>query len=403
MRSRSGHAGEFRRTKPYHASVFLPLGTDRPRRRPTLVTHALIASNAVVFIAMVLLAAFAPALHERAMATLHLSRGSGAWSWVTYAFLHAGPVHLLGNLLFLWVFGPNVEDRIGRLGFTAFYLVAAAAAGLGHVAASPAPVVGASGAISAVTGAYLVLFPRTHVRTLIIFFFIGVFMIPAWWFIAFAIFWDFVPMLRTGRVSQVAYEAHLAGYGFGILVSVVLLWTRAIQREPYDLFTIGRQAARRRQFREVEHARRREREQAERRVKATADAPPDPAAEARARVSTAAASGDMAAAAAAYRDLLREFGDKPAAVTLTRRTQYDVANHLFAAGDHATAAIAYERFLGGYPSDAEAPTVRLMLALINTRYLNDPVAARALLDGLHDALARDEERTLARELLDELG
>ncbi len=367
------------------------------------MTHALISANALVFIGMVLLGAGSPETHERVMGTLHLSRGSGAWSWVTYAFLHAGPVHLLGNLLFLWVFGPNVEDRIGRIGFTAFYLVAAAAAGLGHVAASPAPVVGASGAISAVTGAYLVLFPRTHVRTLIVLFFIGVFMIPAWWFIAFAIFWDFVPLLRSGGASRVAYEAHLAGYGFGILLSVGLLWTRAIQREPYDLFTIGRQAARRRQFREVEHERRREREQAERRARAAADAPPDPAAAARARVSTAASSGDMAGAASAYRDLLREFGDKPSAVTLTRRTQYDVANHLFAAGDHATAAIAYERFLGGFPNDAEAPTVRLMLALINARYLNDPVAARTFLDGLDGALARDEERTLARELMDELG
>ena len=381
--------------RPYHATVFLPLGTDRPRRRPTLVTHALIAANAVVFIAMILLAAASPALHERAMAALHLSRGSATWSWVTYAFLHAGPVHLLGNLLFLWVFGPNVEDRIGRVGFTAFYLVAAAAAGLGHVAASPAPVVGASGAISAVTGAYLVLFPRTHVRTLIIFFVIGVFMIPAWWFIAFAIVRDFVPMLRSGGASRIAYEAHLAGYGFGIVVSLVLLWTRAIRREPYDLFSIGRQAARRRQFHEVEHARRR--------ARVVAEAPPDPAAEARARVSMAAASGDMAAAASAYRDLLREFGDKPAAVTLTRRTQYDIANHLFATGDHATAVIAYERFLSGYPADAEAPTVRLMLALINTRYLNDPVAARTFLEGLDGALVRDEERTLARELMDELG
>jgi len=389
--------------RPYHAAVFLPLGTDRPRRRPTLVTHALIAANALVFIGMLLLAAGSPALHERAMATLHLSRGSGAWSWVTYAFLHAGPVHLLGNLLFLWVFGPNVEDRIGRIGFTAFYLTAAAAAGLGHVASSPAPVVGASGAISAVTGAYLVLFPRTHVRTLIIFLFIGVFMIPAWWFIAFAIFWDFVPMLRSGGASRVAYEAHLAGYGFGILVSVALLWTRAIRREPYDLFTIGRQAARRRQFREVEHATRRERERAERRAVAAAHAPPDLAAEARARVSTAAASGDMAGAASAYRDLLREFGDKPGAVTLTRRAQYDVANHLFASGDQTTAAIAYERFLAGYPNDAEAPTVRLMLALINTRYLNDPVTAKGLLDGLDGALTREEERALARELMDELG
>src|SRR5690606_10854959 len=121
-------------------------------------------------------------------------------------------LHVLGNMLILWVFGTSVEDRLTRWWFLAFYLVGGAAAGAAHALLESSPALGASGAVAAVTGAAIVLFPRSNVKCIVFFFIIGIFNIPAWIFIAFAIAKDiFFAGLGGGNV---AYFAHLGGYAY---------------------------------------------------------------------------------------------------------------------------------------------------------------------------------------------
>jgi membrane associated rhomboid family serine protease len=387
--------------------VFIPIGTDRPLARPTVVNHALVAINIAVFFAGALLHRAAPEQWAPIQEGLSLDpQHFRWWTLISYAFVHGGLWHILGNMVFLWVFGANVEDRLGRAGYLAFYLLGAAISGGMHAVFDENPVIGASGAVAAVTGSYLVLFPRTQIKTLVLFFYIGIFEIPAWWFIAGQIALNLF-MEASATSGNVATLAHLGGYGFGVAIAALLLATGILKREVYDLFTISRQAARRRQFREITY----QRERAQRAGKNPDQALKPKAADeqtiariatARAEISDRLENGDLQAAAGAYRSLLQEYRTVPGAVLLARRTQYDIANALVAAGDHPTAATAYELFLEGYPTDSETPVVRLMLGLISARYLNDPVRARSEINTALPHLA-DAHRELAQELLTELG
>lgn len=143
-------------------------------------------------------------------------------------FLHGGWLHIGGNMLFLWVFGNNVEDRLGRIPFLLFYLAGGVAATALQVAFGPSsviPNVGASGAIAAVLGAYVILFPRARVTTLVIFFFISVVELPAalvliGWF-ALQLFQGVGELGREVN-SSVAYWAHIGGFAFGALAALAL-------------------------------------------------------------------------------------------------------------------------------------------------------------------------------------
>lgn len=148
---------------------------------------------------------------------------------VTSMFLHGGWMHLIGNMWFLWIFGNNVEDSMGRLRFMAFYLLTGLAAAMGQVIANPdsiIPMVGASGAISGVMGAYLVLYPRVKVYTLVpIFIFFTSIALPAW---AMLGYW-FVIQLVSGLYSAsetggVAFWAHIGGFVAGVVL--IKLFTR---------------------------------------------------------------------------------------------------------------------------------------------------------------------------------
>ncbi|TVQ59173.1 MAG: rhomboid family intramembrane serine protease [Phycisphaerales bacterium] len=388
--------------------MLLPLGTDRPLKRPTLVTHGLIGACTLVFIAQMLVAPSGGGNEGdvvRAMDGLVLRpREITPWTFVTYQFLHGDLLHLLGNMLFLWVFGPNVEDRIGRAWFLVFYLLGGVAAGVAHCFVSPNPVVGASGAISAVTGAYLVLFPRTTIRVLLWFFIIGFWRIPATWFIGFAIAKDLFFSLSGGG-GEIAFGAHLGGYAFGAGVAIGLLWLRLIPREQYDLFTIGRQAQRRRAFKSVAASgdapwvANTQRSRVHKKS-AKDQAKDDARAKAVSEIVRLVREERIDEAGKAYRAALDEHGP----IVLSRGQQLELANRLFAAGDAEAAGIAYDAFLAKHPKDAESPRVRLMLGLISARHLNDPVRAKSLLRDTADApgLTADE-RALAATLLSELG
>jgi membrane associated rhomboid family serine protease len=142
-------------------------------------------------------------------------------------FLHAGWLHLLGNLLFLVVFGNNVEDRMRKLPFLVFYLVCGYVAAYGFALAnqtSTQPLIGASGAIAGVLGAYLVLFPRARVWSLVPFLFFIPLRIPAWLVLGlwFGLQWAYSAGLATSGAGSVAYLAHVFGFIAGALVGLVM-------------------------------------------------------------------------------------------------------------------------------------------------------------------------------------
>ncbi len=379
--------------------MLIPLGTDRPQQRTPVVTYTILALNILAFIAMATLERSSPSAHRELLADL--------WIWgadfrphalITSAFIHAGWLHLLANMLFLWVFAPNIEDRLSHLGFAAFYLAAAAFSAAVHAFFSDNPAVGASGAIAAVTGAYLVLFPRTHVRCFFFFFIIGFISIPALWLVAINIAWDF--LAPAAGSTGVAHLAHIAGYAFGITTALSLLALGILPREPYDLFSALRQARRRAELRRAAQA------AYEGPVYRNHDTPepaeqPDPVALARMRVTTAMNDGDWPAAARAYQALVSEFGLE--AALLNRDRLYHLANRLFEIADHDTAALAYQRFLAAWPDDAEAHRISLMLGLIAARSQNDPIAAERHIRRALEGNLSSDETTLAHELLAELG
>jgi membrane associated rhomboid family serine protease len=158
-----------------------------------------------------------------------LRRGCPDKSWVASIFvamfLHGGWLHIAGNMLFLWVFGNNVEDRLGWIVYPLFYVMGGIAAAALQIAVGPnsaVPNLGASGAIGAVLGAYLVLFPRARVTTLVIFFFITAIEIPAWLLLGF---WFLLQVFSGGTAllnhatGGIAYWAHVGGFAFGAIVA----------------------------------------------------------------------------------------------------------------------------------------------------------------------------------------
>ncbi|MGA7271029.1 MAG: rhomboid family intramembrane serine protease, partial [Acidimicrobiia bacterium] len=155
---------------------------------------------------------------------------------VVSMFLHGGLLHLGGNLLFLWVFGNNIEDHLGHIRFAIFYLLGGLVAAGAHILAnadSTVPIVGASGAIAAVMGAYLVWFPNAPVRTAVFVFFIFLVDIRAKWLLAF---W-FVSQFFTDPNSGIAWAAHVGGFVFGVVVGLAIRMSGGLRK---TLFVRGR-------------------------------------------------------------------------------------------------------------------------------------------------------------------
>jgi membrane associated rhomboid family serine protease len=144
---------------------------------------------------------------------------------VVSMFLHGSWLHVLGNMLFLWVFGNNIEERLGPIGYAVFYLAAGVAAALAHIATQPnstVPVVGASGAIAGVMGAYLVLYPRARILTIVpLFIFLQFLYLPAF---VVLIGW-FVLQFFTNPNTGVAVAAHIGGFIFGAAIGLFLRGT----------------------------------------------------------------------------------------------------------------------------------------------------------------------------------
>jgi membrane associated rhomboid family serine protease len=172
---------------------------------------------------------------------------SPALSVLFAMFLHAGWLHLLGNMLFLWIFGNNVEDRFGRLRFLLFYVLCGYMAAYGFALADPTattPLLGASGAIAGVLGAYLVLFPRARVWALVPLLFFIPLRLPAWLVLGgwFLIQWLYSGGYTGSQIGGVAYMAHVIGFIAGAVIAfgVRIAGTGDPRRYPID----GRPAAR---------------------------------------------------------------------------------------------------------------------------------------------------------------
>ncbi len=225
-----------------------PIGDEnRAQRLTPVVNYTLIAINVLVFVYQLTLpdTRFDPALQEFIFRwgaiPIEISNGQDLFALLSSMFLHGGWLHIIGNMLFLWVFGDNVEDTMGHARYLLFYLLCGLAAGLAQVlidANSTIPLVGASGAISGVLGAYIVLFPRGNIRTLILFSFIPIiFLWPAWVWIGVWIVLQFYNGLvslgpQTAETGGgVAYFAHIGGFVAGAVLVLLFRDTDALQRQ----------------------------------------------------------------------------------------------------------------------------------------------------------------------------
>ena len=207
-----------------------PIRDHNPSPSTPSVTWGLIALNILIFASYWALFA-----NERTLGRFFMEWGlvpalSSPETFVTSMFLHGSLMHLAGNMLFLWVFGDNLEDTMGSVGFLIFYLACGVAAGIAQVASDPgsfAPMVGASGAIAGVMGGYLLLFPRARVDILIILIVIfRVIPVPAWvvlgaWFGIQLVQGSVTPSDQGG----VAYWAHAGGFLAGLVLTLPV-WLR---------------------------------------------------------------------------------------------------------------------------------------------------------------------------------
>jgi membrane associated rhomboid family serine protease len=170
-----------------------------------------------------------------------------AWySLLTSMFMHGGWFHLLGNMWFLWVFGNNVEDSMGHARYLAFYLLCGILAALAQVFASPAspvPMVGASGAISGIMGAYLVLYPRVRIHTLVVLgFYVTTIAVPAYFMLLYWAFIQFVSSLfavGAGTEGGVAFVAHLGGFVAGASLIKLFAKPAYVARHRRARFAVG--------------------------------------------------------------------------------------------------------------------------------------------------------------------
>lgn len=378
------------------------------------MTHALIALNLGVFVAMAILAAMDEDLAEQVNAWGAVGRdleyggvvfhSFGIWQPITSAFFHGGFMHIFGNMIFLLVFGPSVEDRFGRFGYLIFYLGGAMMSALAHMAVEPMPAIGASGAVAAVSGAYLVLFPRTRIKCFVIFFIIGVFMIPSWWLIGLYIILDLFSQVITPD-NGIANMAHLGGYAMGIAVAFVLLGTKVLKHEPYDMLAIFKHRQRRRQF--AEATRIHDDHMSRIRADVKKSAPIDPRAEqlakTRSDIGSLLANGEQEQAADDYIRMLDEFGhDDKLPLTLHRDAQYQIANTLYQRGDRVQASDAFARLISSYPSDPERHVIRVLIARTRAWDQGDVPGAIALLEELIEESVDKDTEQLARDELERI-
>jgi membrane associated rhomboid family serine protease len=207
---------------------FVPLGdASRGPRRSIAITVLLIAANAFLF--YLELQGGAPFIRHWSAIPVRITHGHRSITLLTALFMHAGWMHIIGNMIYLWAFGPEIEEAMGSARFLLFYLAGGLVSMMAQVVTDPSssiPVLGASGAIAAVMGAFIVTFPKDRIRTVLFFLiFFRVTYIPAALLIGF---WFLMQVLNFGSMTEVrtggvAYLAHIAGFLFGVVFARALV------------------------------------------------------------------------------------------------------------------------------------------------------------------------------------
>ncbi|MEI6878317.1 MAG: rhomboid family intramembrane serine protease [Planctomycetota bacterium] len=368
----------------------IPLGTDRiTRKTPTTIT--IVVLNIAIFLLI--------SLGLNAQSTATASKAAEIeqfgvfypglqmvlthpWTLVTYAFLHdpSGLSHVAFNMLFLWIFGRAVEDRLGSIWFAVFYIAGAIVAALGEWLISPAPMIGASGAVAAATGAFAALCPRSRVRVLFFFTIIeipGIVLVLI--FVGLDLFGQLGQSVSSTSRGGIAYSAHLFGYAFGMLTMLALLGSGILKRTEFDLFFIMKQMKRRREMRAAVN---------QSRSPWTNDI-------STLSVATPQATTDVLRAGTPMR---RQLSDADA-----KRELHDAGTR-WSRGEFSAAANAWERFAQRFPSHPDSDGALLLAAVTYARKLNDPIRARELAQRLVDRVPAATIETLAqtKDLLKEI-
>lgn len=223
----------------------IPLSDDNPVGRTPIVTYGFVLVNVAVFLLWQLPTGIPQTVLRGGAIPFEILtfRDIGPrdivpppFTIITSMFLHGGFLHIASNMLFLWIFGNNVEDALGRLRYVGFYLSCGIVAALTQIIAQATagdvetPMVGASGAIAGVLAAYMTLFPRARIRTLFFFFFIFVRELPAWLLIGFWFAQQLFSVIFGASSSGVAFMAHIGGFLTGLIL-VRVLGRRATWRE----------------------------------------------------------------------------------------------------------------------------------------------------------------------------
>ncbi len=397
--------------------MILPIRTSiRPRRTP-YVNYGLIVFNVFIFFLT-----YGPHRHFEAGRFVLVSVHQWAeqfmltpdmwrwWQFISYAFLHGSFMHIFGNMFFLYLFGNNVNDRLGHLGYLALYLTGGIFAGIGHAILHINPVLGASGAVAAVTGAYLVLFPQTLITVIYWIFFIGTVEVSALYFIIFKlIIWDniFEPRIAP---AAIAYGAHLTGYAFGIAAMLVVLATGLLTGSSFDLWAMIKRWNRQRQYRETVSSgfdpftgqvrakqikvkevneSREEQPKSQQNIKTE---------ELRNEISKRIQERNLPAAAESYLGLIELDSDQ----ILPRQHLLDIANQLASDDRAVEAAQAYEQFLAHYKNYEYAEQVELMLGILYSRHLNQPEPAEKHLQAAAEKLSDPTQLKMCKDELSRL-
>ncbi len=358
----------------------IPIRTESDIRRTPLVNYALIAANVFFFTLFSEGLAPEPVLEFQRQYLVFRPSHPAIHQFFAYQFLHADIMHLLGNMLFLWVFGNSVNAKMGDIPYLLFYLAGGVFAAwvFASLSSSPAPLIGASGAIASVTTAYLALFPRSRVTVLVwLVIFIHFFELPALILIGIKIIvWDnmIAPNIRGGA-GNIAYSAHLAGYLFGFVGALGMLLVRALPRDHFDIIALWKRWNQRREFSSAmaaPGAKDRARFGGVARTE-TSD-PAERAAEQkrfeqitglRTAISEQLAGSDRAGAVVTYEELLAVESKQ----CLAEHDQLEIAREYYGSGRFAEAAAAFERYVECFRTSGEATNVRLLLGIMYARDL----------------------------------
>jgi membrane associated rhomboid family serine protease len=374
--------------------MFIPIGDEEKTIRIPFVNYAIVAVNAIVFFVITVpMEPFAYAEFIEKWGTVPAQLNPV--TLVTSAFLHGGFFHILFNMLFLWVFGDNIEDRLGHLLYLAFYIGGAVCADFIYAAAnsgSSIPAIGASGAVAAVMGAYMMMLPKVKVKFFYFFYYrAGVFAISAIYAIGL---WALLQVfyyvaLEAEGLGGVAYSAHLGGFGYGLvagaIAAIILKSIRREQIEMVDRWRGEKTSAQRLSvtphgsgYTEGALRKQREFEARPERLRGPRPLTHNYVSEAQENVVSLLSRGKEKEALEQYLAFIRKFRY----ASLPAQEQLRIADLFLTTEQYRPAQEAYERFLRHYPQGRHADEVKFNLAMLCAQYTQDYSTARRLLKEL---------------------